>query len=184
MRQELLDKLPRNWSEVTLNQYVAFVKGCKKAIKGKTDKQVPSTIVALFFYQFVGQNIVDAQLTDWEIKAVIDRLNQFREDKPKIEIDATMIKSFDKISYEEYITFTKLQTKGLDSYPQLINMLLLEPITDIGNTMDMATVNSFFLLVQEQLIKYLQRSQTYLEGKLTPQQKQEVQERLHGITNI
>lgn len=175
--ENLIEKLPIKWSDITLNQYINFSKQIKSIIdEGFEDKELMSRVVAIFFYSFTGVNIVDAKLNASQMMMVINRMNQFQSDaRNEIEVDESKIKEFDKITFEEFITFLKYQElNDIQYYGEMINLLLETPIDDIGNQMNMAQANSFFLLLRQRLQKYLHHSQTSLKEKMKQLQVSEL----------
>lgn len=176
--ENLIKQLPVKWEEITLNQYINFSKQIKNIVdEGYEEKELMSRKLAIFFYLFTGKNIIDAQLNTPEMIMVINRMNKFQADTDNndVAIDEDKIKQFDRIDFDTFITFLKYQELNDIQYSgEMINLLLVEPILDIGNTMNMAQANSFFLRLRERLNQYLTVSQTSLKEKMKQLKVQEL----------
>ncbi|KKX48347.1 hypothetical protein [Sphingobacterium sp. IITKGP-BTPF85] len=144
---ELYNSLPISWEQVTLNKYIQYRQliddlGGKDNIEG-----IYKNIIAIYFFVFTGVNLQDAEVTDVELFDIANKMNMFEnnEDNLTVTIDNNLVKNIDEIAFEDLMTFIKLQeSNSIANYPTMINLLLKEPIEDIGNEMNMATAYSFF----------------------------------------
>lgn len=172
-KQELINKLPTEWSQVTLNQYINLIKDLK--IVDNADKNYLNQMVAIWFYNFTGVYMDEANLNATDTMLVIEKMNAFSEraDKPKVDLTGR-IKTPDELTYAEFITLIRFQeNNSIDVYPQMINIMLKEPIDNIGDNMDMATADSFFLQLRNHLTEYLECTQSYLMEQIQKQVKVE-----------
>lgn len=161
-KQDLINKLPTEWSQITLNQYINLINDLP--LTDNPSEDTLNEIVAIWFYHFTGIPMYEADLNAIEVMQVIDKMNQFNADadKPKMDL-SDKIKSIDEIKYNEFISLIKLQSANTFlAYPAMINLMLKEPIENIGNKMDMATANSFFLQLNLRLEEYINNSLSYL----------------------
>lgn len=167
-KQELINKLPTSWSDVSLNQYIELMEVLPLLPEGVVmDEKYLNRLVSIWFKHFTGLRMDECDYNVLEVMDVINKMNAFLETKEQPAIDVNELKKIDELSYDEFITLIKLQEANtLKNYPSMINIILKQPIDDIGNKMNMATANSFFLLLQKQLIEFINHSQTCLTQKM------------------
>lgn len=168
-KQELINKLPVKWSEITLNQYINLVNDLPiYDAEGMDFVEYKKLLANIFFFHFTGKYMYEVNLNASEVLQVISKLDAFEAeaDAPKMDL-SNKIKSIETITYDELMLLIKLQQENsLKVYPQMINTMLLEQIDNIGDNMDMATANSFFLQLQQGLETYLSNSQRSLMKKI------------------
>lgn len=155
---ELYNSLPTSWEQVTLNKYIQY-RSLIDDLGGKENIQgIYKNILSIYFFVFTGVNLIDAGITDVELFDIANKMNEFEGNESNLTstIDTTLVKNIDEISFEDLMTFIKLQERNnIADYPTMINLLLKEPIEDIGNEMNMQQATGFFLELQQQLMTYL-----------------------------
>ncbi|WP_313511622.1 hypothetical protein [Sphingobacterium sp.] len=179
-KQEIINRLPTEWSQISLNQYIKLISDVPLLAEGTVmDKEYQKEYLNIWFFHFAGMYLDECDFNTMEHIQIVERLNSFSEsaDKPKIDFSVgDKIIPMDKIKYDKFLTLIEIKdeiirTQSLDKYPQLINTMLVEPMDNIGDEMDMATANSFFLQLQKQLKEFLAFSQTSLVEKIMMKQK-------------
>lgn len=158
-KEELLNKLPLKWADITLKQYIQF-RNLIEQLGGVDDfEKVYRNMLDIYFYVFTNVNIIDVEgFQQVDYFKIAERFNAFENDESNktADIDENLIKSFDQIVFEDLLRYMNLQEQNsISNWPEMINILLKEPITDIENTMTMAQANRFFFVLEKQLKTYL-----------------------------
>lgn len=174
-KEELIDKLPLKWSEITLKQYITFRNLIDKLGGVEEFEKVYKSILDIYFYVFTGVNIIDVEgFKEIDYFKIAERFNQFENDESNTtaEIDEDLIKGFDQIVFEDLLKYMNLQEQNnISHWGEMINILLKTPLDDIENTMTMAQANRFFFVLEKQLKTYLTFLETSLMEKLKKKHK-------------
>ncbi|WP_313448238.1 hypothetical protein [Sphingobacterium sp.] len=176
-KEELIDKLPTKWADITLKQYITF-RNLIEHLGGVDDfEKVYRNMLDIYFYVFTGVQLYDVEgFQQVDYFKIAERFNQFENDESNktAEIDENLIKRFDQIVFEDLLKYMNLQEQNsISNWGEMINILLKIPIEDIENTMTMAEANRFFFALEKQLMTYLEHSQTSLREKLKKKHKEQ-----------
>jgi len=174
-KEELIDKLPKKWADITLKQYITF-RSLIEQLGGTDDfEKVYRNMLDIYFYTFTGVQLYDVEgFKEVDYFKVAERFNQFENDESNqtAHIDESLIKSFDQIVFEDLLKYMNLQEQNsISNWGEMINILLKEPIDNIEDNMTMAQANRFFFVLEKQLMTYLERSQISLREKLKKKHK-------------
>ncbi len=174
-KEDLIDKLPLKWADITLKQYIQFRNLIDK-LGGVDDfEKVYRNMLDIYFYTFTGVQLYDVEgFKQVDYFKVAERFNAFENDESNktAHIDENLIKSFDQIVFEDLLKYMNLQEQNnISNWPEMINILLKEPITDIENQMNMAQANRFFFVLEKQLKTYLEALEISLTEKLKKSHK-------------
>ena len=169
-KEELIDKLPKKWADITLKQYISF-RNLIEQLGGVDDfEKVYRNMLDIYFFTFTGVQLYDIEgFQQVDYFKIAERFNQFENDESNktAEIDENLIKSFDQIVFEDLLKYMNLQEQNnISNWGEMINILLKEPIEDIENTMTMAEANRFFFVLEKQLMTYLEVLETSLMTSL------------------
>lgn len=169
-KEELIEKLPLSWADVTLKQYIQF-RNLIEQLGGTNDfEKVYRNMLDIYFFTFTGVNIVDIEgFKEFDYFKIAEKFNAFENDESNktAEIDEDLIKGFDEIVFEDLLKYMNLQEQNsISNWPDMINILLKTPIDDIENNMNMAEANRFFFVLEKQLITYLTALETSLMTSL------------------
>lgn len=166
-KQELINNLPTNWSQISLIQYINLIKDLPvEKLENETDNRFQAKILSVFFYHFNNVNIQDAELNATEMMQVIQKINAFNENPDDVNIDKYILKDIDKIDYNTFITLVKyLEMGDVSYYPAMLNLLLVTPIEDIED-MNMAVAYYLIKDLKKKLIQYLDISLTSLKTQI------------------
>lgn len=169
-KEELLNKLPKKWADITLKQYIQFRSLIEKL--GGTDdfEKVYRNMLDIYFYVFTGVQLYDVEgFKEVDYFKVAEKFNAFENDETNqtAEIDQNLIKSFDQIVFEDLLKYMNLQEQNsISNWGEMINILLKNPIDDIEENMNMAQANRFFFALENQLTTYLTALETSLMKSL------------------
>lgn len=169
-KEDLIDKLPLKWADITLKQYIQFRNLIDKL--GGTDdfEKVYRNMLDIYFFTFTGVQLYDVEgFKEMDYFKIAERFNQFENDESNktADINETLIKSFDQIIFEDLLKYMNLQEQNsLSNWGEMINILLKEPIQDIENQMTMAQANRFFFVLEKQLTNYLKALEISLTKSL------------------
>ncbi len=166
-KEELIEKLPKKWADITLKQYITF-RNLIEQLGGTDDfERVYRNMLDIYFFTFTGVQLYDVEgFQQVDYFKVAEKFNAFENDESNTtaNIDKSLIKGFDEIIFEDLLKYMNLQEQNsISNWGEMINILLKEPITDIENQMNMAEANRFFFVLEKQLTNYL----TALETSLT-----------------
>lgn len=166
-KEELINNLPTNWSQISLKQYINLIKDLPvEKLENETDNRFQAKILSVFFYHFNNINIQDAELNATEMMQVISKINQFNENPDEVDTSKYILKDIDKIDYYTFITLVKyLELGDVSYYPAMLNLLLVTPIEDIDN-LNMASAYYLIKDLKKKLIQYLDTSQASLKIKI------------------
>jgi len=169
-KEELLNKLPLKWADITLKQYIQF-RNLIEQLGGVDDfERVYRNMLDIYFFTFTGVQLYDVEgFQQVDYFKIAERFNQFENDESnqRAEIDENLIKSFDQIVFEDLLKYMNLQEQNnISNWGEMINILLKTPIEDIENTMTMAQANRFFFVLENQLTNYLKALEISLTEKL------------------
>jgi len=169
-KEELINKLPLKWADITLKQYITFRNLIDK-LGGVDDfERVYRNMLDIYFYVFTGVQLYNVEgFKQVDYFKIAERFNAFENDESNqtADIDQNLIKSFDQIVFEDLLKYMNLQEQNsLSNWPEMINILLKEPITDIENQMNMAEANRFFFVLENQLTNYLEALEISLTKSL------------------
>ena len=159
-KEDLIDKLPLKWADVTLKQYMTFRSLIDK-LGGVDDfEKVYRNMLDIYFFTFTGVQLYDMEgFQQVDYFKVAERFNQFENDESNktAEIDQNLIKSFDQIVFEDLLKYMNLQEQNsISNWPEMINILLKTPIENIEDNVTMAEANRFFFVLEKQLKTYLE----------------------------
>ncbi|WP_159729233.1 hypothetical protein [Sphingobacterium sp. 18053] len=174
-KEELLNKLPVRWADITLKQYIQF-RNLIEQLGGTDDfEKVYRNMLDIYFYVFTGVQLYDVEgFRQVDYFKVAERFNAFENDESNTtaQIDEELIKDFDQIIFEDLLKYMNLQEQNnISNWPEMINILLKEPIDNIENQMNMAEANRFFFVLENQLTDYLKALETSLMEKLKKKHK-------------
>ena len=157
MNKELLNKLPSNWNEITLEQ---FQKITQVPITENNDgfDGVENTLSILAV-------LLELPVEDIEalpMKDVIEMGNKLSfttippEPNKKVKMK---FKDIETLTYNDYIMFIQLQDKYITNLHSIIKTLSIEKLTD-EQVLQMSIVDVMggFFLLQKQLKQYLNHS--------------------------
>ena len=169
-KEDLIDKLPLKWADVTLKQYMTFRSLIDK-LGGVDDfEKVYRNMLDIYFFTFTGVQLYDMEgFQQVDYFKVAERFNQFENDESNktAEIDQNLIKSFDQIVFEDLLKYMNLQEQNsISNWGEMINILLKTPIENIEDNMTMAEANRFFFVLEKQLKTYLEALETSLMQSL------------------
>ncbi|MDF2948017.1 MAG: hypothetical protein K0R07_27 [Sedimentibacter sp.] len=174
-KEELIEKLPLKWSDITLKQYITFRNLIEKLGGVEEFEKVYRSILDIYFFTFTNVNIVDVEgFKEFDYFKIAERFNQFENDESNTtaDIDESLIKGFDQIIFEDLLKYMNLQEQNsISNWPDMINILLKTPIEDIENKMNMADANRFFFVLENQLTNYLKALEISLTEKLKKNHK-------------
>ncbi|WP_313268719.1 hypothetical protein [Sphingobacterium sp.] len=169
-KEELIDKLPLKWADISLKQYIQFRNLIDK-LGGVDDfEKVYRNMLDIYFFTFTGVQLYDVEgFKQVDYFKIAEKFNAFENDESNktAEIDESLVKGFDEIIFEDLLKYMNLQEQNsISNWGEMINILLKEPITDIENQMNMAEANRFFFVLEKQLKTYLTALETYLTKSL------------------
>ena len=169
-KEELIDKLPLKWADISLKQYIQFRNLIDK-LGGVDDfEKVYRNMLDIYFYTFTGVQLYDVEgFQQVDYFKVAEKFNAFENDETNqtAEIDENLIKGFDQIIFEDLLKYMNLQEQNsISNWGEMINILLKEPITDIEENMTMAQANRFFFVLEKQLKTYLEALEISLTKSL------------------
>lgn len=174
-KEELINKLPLKWSDITLKQYIAFRNLIDKLGGVEEFEKVYRNILDIYFYVFSGVNIIEVEgFKEFDYFKVAERFNAFENDESNTtaEIDESLVKGFDQIVFEDLLRYMNLQEQNsINNWGEMINILLKTPIDNIEDNMTMAEANSFFFVLEKQLTNYLTALEISLMEKLKKKHK-------------
>ncbi|WP_286775001.1 MULTISPECIES: hypothetical protein [Sphingobacterium] len=176
-KEELIDKLPSKWADISLKQYITFRNLIDKL--GGTDdfEKVYRNMLDIYFFTFTGVQLYDVEgFQQVDYFKVAERFNAFENDESNqtADIDESLIKGFDEIIFEDLLRYMNLQEQNsISNWGEMINILLKTPIEDIENQMNMAQANRFFFVLEKQLTNYLTALETSLREKLKKNHKEQ-----------
>ena len=158
-KEELINKLPLKWADISLKQYITF-RNLIEQLGGVDDfEKVYRNMLDIYFYTFTGVQLYDVEgFQQVDYFKIAERFNQFENDESNqtADIDENLIKSFDQIVFEDLLRYMNLQEhNSISNWGEMINILLKEPITDIEDNMNMAEANRFFFVLEKSLMTYL-----------------------------
>lgn len=158
-KEELIDKLPLKWADISLKQYIQF-RSLIETLGGTDDfEKVYRNMLDAYFYVFTGVQLYDVEgFKQVDYFKVAERFNAFENDESNqtADIDESLVKGFDEIIFEDLLKYMNLQEQNnISNWPEMINILLKEPIENIENQMNMAQANRFFFALENQLTNYL-----------------------------
>ncbi|QQT29836.1 hypothetical protein I6I99_21210 [Sphingobacterium multivorum] len=160
IKEELIEKLPLKWADITLKQYITFRNLIDKLGGVEEFEKVYRNILDIYFYVFTGVNIIDVEgFKEMDYFKVAEKFNAFENDESNqtTDIDENLIKSFDQIVFEDLLKYMNLQEQNsISNWGEMINILLKTPIDNIENQMNMAEANKFFFVLEKQLKTYLE----------------------------
>ncbi|GEM_PF-676631 len=169
-KEELINKLPLNWSDITLKQYILFRNLIDKLGGVEEFEKVYRSILDIYFYVFTGMNIIDVEgFKEVDYFKVAEKFNAFENDEinKTADIDENLIKSFDQIVFEDLLKYMNLQEQNsISNWGEMINILLKTPIENIEDNITMAEANRFFFVLEKQLKTYLEALETSLIQRL------------------
>ncbi len=174
-KEELIDKLPLKWADITLKQYITFRSLIDKL--GGTDdfEKVYRNMLDIYFYVFTNVNIIDVEgFKQVDYFKVAEKFNAFENDESNTtaDINESLIKGFDQIIFEDLLKYMNLQEQNsISNWPEMINILLKTPIDNIEDNMTMAEANRFFFVLEKQLKTYLEALETSLTQSLKKSHK-------------
>ncbi|WP_286732809.1 MULTISPECIES: hypothetical protein [Sphingobacterium] len=174
-KEELLNKLPSKWADITLKQYITFRNLIDKLGGVEEFEKVYRNILDIYFYVFTGVNIIDVEgFKEMDYFKVAERFNQFENDESNTtaDIDESLVKGFDEIVFEDLLKYMNLQEQNnISNWGEMINILLKTPIDNIEDNMTMAEANRFFFVLEKQLTNYLTALEISLMEKLKKKHK-------------
>lgn len=174
-KEELINKLPLKWADITLKQYITFRNLIEKLGGIGEFEKVYRSILDIYFYVFTEMNIIDVEgFKEFDYFKIAEKFNAFENDESNqtAEIDEELIKGFDQIIFEDLLKYMNLQEQNsISNWPDMINILLKTPIDNIEDNMTMAEANRFFFVLEKQLMTYLEHSQISLTEKLKKSHK-------------
>jgi len=158
-KEELIDKLPLKWADITLKQYIQF-RNLIEMLGGTDDfEKVYRNMLDIYFFTFTGVQLYDVEgFKEVDYFKIAERFNAFENDESNqtADIDESLIKSFDQIVFEDLLKYMNLQEQNsISNWPEMINILLKTPIENIEDNMNMAKANRFFFVLEKQLMTYL-----------------------------
>lgn len=176
-KEELIEKLPLKWADISLKQYITFRNLIDK-LGGVDDfEKVYRNMLDIYFFTFTGVQLYDVEgFKEVDYFKIAERFNQFENDESNTtaDIDQNLIKSFDQIIFEDLLRYMNLQEQNsISNWGEMINILLKEPITDIEDNMTMAEANRFFFVLEKSLMTYLEALETSLMEKLKKKHKEQ-----------
>lgn len=175
-KEELFDKLPKKWADITLKQYIQFRNLIEKLGGTEDFEKVYRNMLDIYFYTFTGVQLNDIEgFQQVDYFKIAEKFNAFENDESNktAEIDESLIKGFDEIIFEDLLKYMNLQEQNnISNWPEMINILLKTPIDNIEENMNMAEANRFFFALEKQLMTYLEYSQTSLMEKLKKKHKE------------
>ena len=174
-KEELIDKLPLKWADITLKQYIQF-RNLIEQLGGTDDfEKVYRNMLDIYFFTFTGVQLYDVEgFQQVDYFKVAEKFNAFENDESNTtaNIDQNLIKSFDQIVFEDLLKYMNLQEQNsISNWPEMINILLKTPIENIEDSMNMAQANRFFFVLEKQLKTYLEALETSLMEKLKKKHK-------------
>jgi len=141
-----LEKFPKGWNEVKLSTYIELTH-MLPAPQEVEDDEYQQEVFQIYFYMFTGINISDSNITSDEIVAIYTRL-KFLDNIPLTGEYNPKLKSVDKLSYDDFITYQKLTESAdgwLTNMAGIVKLFHIEEINEDDLTVDVA-FNTFFLL--------------------------------------
>lgn len=147
-----LDKFPKGWNEVKLSTYIKLTH-MLPAPQEVEDDEYQQEVFQIYFYMFTGINISETDITSDEIVAIYTRL-KFLDNIPLTGEYNPKLKSVDKLSYDDFITYQKLTESAdgwLTNMAGIVQLFHIEEINEDDLTVDVA-FNTFFLLKKK--LKY------------------------------
>lgn len=174
-KEELIDKLPKKWADISLKQYIQF-RNLIEQLGGVDDfEKVYRNMLDIYFFTFTGVQLYDVEgFRQVDYFKVAERFNAFENDESNTtaQIDESLIKGFDEIIFEDLLRYMNLQEQNsISNWGEMINILLKTPIDNIEDNMTMAQANRFFFVLEKQLMTYLEHSQISLMEKLKKKHK-------------
>ncbi|MGF7028849.1 hypothetical protein [Sphingobacterium sp. HSC-15S19] len=174
-KEELIDKLPLKWADVTLKQYITF-RNLIEQLGGVDDfEKVYRNMLDIYFFTFTGVQLYDVEgFQQVDYFKIAERFNAFENDESNqtADIDESLIKGFDEIIFEDLLKYMNLQEQNnISNWGEMINILLKEPIDNIEDNMNMAEANRFFFVLEKQLKTYLEALEISLTEKLKKSHK-------------
>ncbi|MGJ1194574.1 hypothetical protein [Sphingobacterium siyangense] len=110
-KEELIDKLPLKWADISLKQYIQFRNLIDK-LGGVDDfEKVYRNMLDIYFYTFTGVQLYDVEgFQQVDYFKIAERFNQFENDESNhtAEIDESLVKGFDQIIFEDLLKYMNL----------------------------------------------------------------------------
>ncbi|WP_313552997.1 hypothetical protein [Sphingobacterium multivorum] len=174
-KEELFNKLPLKWADISLKQYIQF-RSLIEQLGGTDDfEKVYRNMLDIYFYVFAGVQLYDVEgFQQVDYFKVAEKFNAFENDESNTiaDIDESLVKGFDQIVFEDLLKYMNLQEQNsISNWGEMINILLKEPIENIEDNMTMAEANRFFFVLENQLTNYLKALETSLTEKLKKKHK-------------
>lgn len=131
-----LKYIPKSWDEVKVKDYIKL----SELVDGDTET---TEIIEAAFYVFTGVPMVDSQIKFDEVNAIVHRL-EFIGELPKETKSSLVLKKFNELTYQEYITFQKLAESPVDNLIPILKILSTNEVDE--NVSMQKAMNAFFLL--------------------------------------